>query len=61
MQMVNEQNFNELSEAWRNTYVSTITAGQLAFGKPIKNVIDLSTVKGPLTTHMEVTLSPFEM
>ena len=27
VQIVNEQNFNELMEAWRNTYVSTIKVG----------------------------------
>ena len=60
MQMVNEQNLNELSEAWRNTYVSTVMAGQLALSESAKNVFDLSTVRWPLTTTMEVILSPFE-
>ena len=54
MQMVNEQNFKELSEAWRDTYVSTVMAGQLTLGKTAKDVFDLSTVKGLITTTKEV-------
>ena len=46
MQIVNEQNFSELTEAWRNTYVSTVSAGQLAFSETTKNVFNLSTVRG---------------
>ena len=33
MQIVNEQNFNELSEAWRNTYISMVMVGQLTLGE----------------------------
>ena len=61
MCMVNEQNFNKLSEAWRNTYVSTVMAGQLALSETAKNVFDLPTVRGPINTTKEVILSPFEM
>ena len=59
--MLNEQNFNELMEAWRNTYVSTVTAGQLALSKTAENIFNLSTVRGPIITFKEVILSPFEM
>ena len=55
--MVNEQNFNKLTEAWRNIYVSTIMAGQLALGQLTENAFDLSTVKGPITTPKELILS----
>ena len=51
---------NELTEAWRNTYVSTITVGQLALGKTMEDVFNLSVMKGLITTFQEVTLSPFE-
>ena len=57
LQMMNEQNFNKLSKAWRNTYVSTDTAGQLALDKNAENVFDLSTVRGLVTTPKEVILS----
>ena len=50
-----------LNEAWRNTYVSTVMAGQLALGEVVKNVFDLSTVMGLITTKKEVIKSPFEM
>ena len=46
MQMVNEQNFNKLGEAWRNRCVSTVTAGQLALGKTAKNVFDFFHCQG---------------
>ena len=59
--MVNEQNFNKLTEAWRNTYVSMVTAGQLALGKTADNVFNLLTVKGLIITSKEVILSLFEM
>ena len=61
MQMVNEQNFNELMEASRNTYISTVTMGQLPLGETTRNVFNLSIVKGPIITSMEVSLCPFEM
>ena len=50
-----------LTEAWRNTYISTATAGQLALSETVKNVFNLSTVKGPILPLRKVTLSPFEM
>ena len=55
--MVNKQNFNELTKACRNTYVSTITEGQLALSKLTENVFDLSNVKGLITTPNEVATS----
>ena len=58
--MVNEQNFNKLIEAWINTYVSMVTVGQLALSETAENVFNLSTVKEPIITSKEVTLSPFE-
>ena len=61
MQMVNNQNFNELMEAWRNTYVSTITVSQLVLGKVTEDVFNLSVGRGSITTSQEVTLAPFEM
>ena len=36
-------------------------AGQLALGETVKDVFDLSTVKGLITTTKEVILFPFEM
>ena len=60
MQMVNEQNFNKLTVAWRNKYVSIVTAGHLVLSKTRENVFTLSTVKGLIITSKEVTLSPFE-
>ena len=59
--MVNKQNFKELTKAWRNTYVSTVTPGQLTLGKAAENVFDLSSVKVLITTPKEIILSPFEM
>ena len=46
MWMVNEQNFNKLMEAWRNTYVSTNTVGQLALSETTEDVFNQSVVKG---------------
>ena len=59
--MVNKQNFNKLSEALRNMYVSTAVAGQLTLGETVKDVFDLSTIKALITTTKEVHPSPFEM
>ena len=39
MWMVNEQNINKLSEAWRNTYVNMVMAGQLTLGETAKDII----------------------
>ena len=61
MWKVNEQNLNELNEAWRNMYVSTVTAGQLAPGKTAKSVFNLSMIRGLIITSKEVIPSPFEM
>ena len=61
MQMVNVQNFNKFKEAWRNTYISMVTVGQLAIGKITENVFNLSTIKGLIITSMEVTLSLFKI
>ena len=61
MQMVKEQNFNELTEAWGYTYISMVTVGQLALGETAEKVFNLSIVKGWIITSKEVTLSPFEM
>ena len=59
--MVNKENSNELTEAWRNTYMSTVTAGHLVFSETAVNVFNVSTVRGLILTSKEVTLSPFEM
>ena len=61
MQMVNELNFNELMEVWRNTYVGMITAGQLVLSEPAEDIFNLTVVNGLITTSKEVTLSPFKI
>ena len=53
--------FNKMTEAWRNRYLSTVTAGQLPFVETAKNVFNLSTMKGPIIISKEVTMSPFEI
>ena len=55
------RSLNKLSEAWRNTDVSTVMSGHLALGETDKNVFDLSTIREPITTTKEVILSPFKM
>ena len=62
MGMVNEQNFNKLTETWRmvTETVRMVTVGQLALSETtVKNVFNLSNVKGLIITSKEVTLYLF--